>query len=104
MTEFFVDDEKNFTLVPSELRPFAVLAEPLTDTDIVGVYAGLRPLLAGADTERTADLSRRHAVARSRSGLVSVFGGKLTTYRQMAEDVATHYETALQAIAARCRA
>src|SRR5690242_4185738 len=62
------------------------LAEPLTEADVVGTWAGLRPLLATAHSARTADLSRRHAVARSASGVVTVTGGKLTTYRSMAAD------------------
>lgn len=62
------------------------LAEPLTDADVLGTWAGLRPLLSDARSERTADLSRRHKVTRSSSGVVSILGGKLTTYRQMAED------------------
>jgi glycerol-3-phosphate dehydrogenase len=60
------------------------LARPLGRADVVGSYAGLRPLLK-ADG-RTSDLSRRHAVLTSRSGVVTVVGGKLTTYRRMAED------------------
>jgi glycerol-3-phosphate dehydrogenase len=62
------------------------LTEPLTEADVVGTWAGLRPLLATAHSARTADLSRRHAVARSASGVVTVTGGKLTTYRSMAAD------------------
>ncbi|HEY2428224.1 MAG TPA: FAD-dependent oxidoreductase, partial [Acidimicrobiales bacterium] len=58
----------------------------LTTADITGTWAGLRPLVKAATTERTADLSRRHRVAVSPSGLVSVTGGKLTTYRRMAAD------------------
>jgi len=60
------------------------LARRLTTADVVGSYAGLRPLLK-ADG-RTADLSRRHAVLTSTSGVVTVVGGKLTTYRRMAQD------------------
>jgi glycerol-3-phosphate dehydrogenase len=60
--------------------------EPLTEDDIVGTWAGLRPLVKSAETERTADLSRRHAVTVSDSGVVTVTGGKLTTYRKMAAD------------------
>ena len=60
------------------------LAAPLTRADVVGAYAGHRPLLAAEGT--TADLSRRHAVLTSEDGVVTVVGGKLTTYRQMAED------------------
>lgn len=63
----------------------AVLRTPITHADIEGVYAGLRPLLAGED-EDTAELSREHAVARTQPGLVSVAGGKYTTYRVMAAD------------------
>jgi len=59
-------------------------ARPLRREDVVGAYAGLRPLL-DADGA-TADLSRRHAVVASRDGVVTVVGGKLTTYRRMAED------------------
>jgi glycerol-3-phosphate dehydrogenase len=61
-----------------------VLTRPLTRDDVVGAYAGLRPLLRGDG--RTPDLSRRHAVLTSRTGVVTIVGGKLTTYRRMAED------------------
>jgi glycerol-3-phosphate dehydrogenase len=61
-----------------------VLAAPLTRADVVGTYAGLRPLL-DADGS-TADLSRRHAVLTSQTGVVTIVGGKLTTYRRMAQD------------------
>ncbi|MQA14013.1 MAG: FAD-dependent oxidoreductase [Pseudonocardiaceae bacterium] len=62
-----------------------VLATPLTYDDIEGVYAGLRPLLAG-ESEETSKLSREHAVARVAPGLVAIAGGKYTTYRVMAAD------------------
>jgi glycerol-3-phosphate dehydrogenase len=62
----------------------------LTPSDVTGVWAGLRPLLAPvkgkALKERTADLSRRHQVTDSHDGVVHITGGKWTTYRQMAED------------------
>jgi glycerol-3-phosphate dehydrogenase len=61
----------------------------LTRADVTGVWAGLRPLLAPGDhhvSARTADLSRRHSVRTSANGVVTVTGGKLTTYRKMAED------------------
>lgn len=62
-----------------------VLREPLTRNDIRGTFAGLRPLLrTGADS--TADISREHAVLTSPTGVITVVGGKLTTYRKMAED------------------
>ncbi|HYQ64910.1 glycerol-3-phosphate dehydrogenase/oxidase [Actinophytocola sp.] len=64
----------------------SVLREPLTAADVVGVYAGLRPLLdAGADD--TTKLSREHAVAEPAPGFFVVAGGKYTTYRVMAADV-----------------
>ena len=62
-----------------------VLANPLTHDDIDGVYAGLRPLLAG-ESEETSKLSREHAVAVPSPGLVAIAGGKYTTYRVMAAD------------------
>ncbi|WP_287003965.1 MULTISPECIES: glycerol-3-phosphate dehydrogenase/oxidase [Gordonia] len=62
-----------------------VLVTPLRHDDIEGVYAGLRPLLAGED-EATSKLSREHAVAEIAPGLISIAGGKYTTYRVMAAD------------------
>ena len=62
-----------------------VLAVPLTRDDVEGVYAGLRPLLAG-ESDQTSKLSREHLVAHSVPGLVVIAGGKWTTYRIMARD------------------
>jgi glycerol-3-phosphate dehydrogenase len=73
----------------------AAVQEPVTRADLLGTYAGLRPLL---DTwpkkktehkgeDKTADISRRHAVITSPDGVVTIVGGKLTTYRRMAQDV-----------------
>jgi glycerol-3-phosphate dehydrogenase len=62
-----------------------VLVTPLVRQDVEGVYAGLRPLLAG-ESEATSRLSREHAVAHPAPGLVVVAGGKYTTYRVMAKD------------------
>ena len=61
------------------------LEVPLDRADVIGSFAGVRPLLAGAQG-RTADLSRRHAVVRGDDGAWTVLGGKLTTYRRMAQD------------------
>lgn len=62
------------------------LESPLTEKDVIGSYAGLRPLIdLGAGP--TADVSREHAVTESPSGVISVIGGKLTEYRYMAQDV-----------------
>ncbi|MGW5305419.1 glycerol-3-phosphate dehydrogenase/oxidase [Streptomyces griseoluteus] len=63
----------------------SVLAVPLSRDDVEGVYAGLRPLLAG-ESEATSKLSREHTVAHPVPGLVVVAGGKYTTYRVMAKD------------------
>ena len=63
----------------------SVLVEPVTRDDVEGVYAGLRPLLAGED-EATSQLSREHAVSTGTKGLVVIAGGKYTTYRVMAKD------------------
>ncbi len=64
-----------------------MLREPISPADIVGTWAGLRPLMKGGSVgEKTADLSRRHAVQKSESGVISITGGKLTTYRRMAAD------------------
>jgi glycerol-3-phosphate dehydrogenase len=62
-----------------------VLVRPVTEDQILGVYAGLRPLLAG-ESDETSRLSREHAVVTPVPGLVLVAGGKYTTYRVMAED------------------
>ncbi|MGW0247775.1 glycerol-3-phosphate dehydrogenase/oxidase [Nocardia goodfellowii] len=78
------------------------LREPLTRADIRGSYAGLRPLLKTGDGS-TADISRRHAVLRSPNGVITVVGGKLTTYRQMAEDAVDAALTAGNLTAAPCR-
>ncbi|MFF2621698.1 glycerol-3-phosphate dehydrogenase/oxidase [Oerskovia jenensis] len=66
----------------------AVLAQPLTRDDIIGTYAGLRPLLQPGTKEGTssAKVSREHTTASPTPGLTVIAGGKLTTYRVMAKD------------------
>ena len=75
----------------------STLDVPLRRSAVVGAFAGLRPLLDQApaapgsvpgsgSSRRTADISRRHAVLTSRDGVVTIVGGKLTTYRRMAQD------------------
>ncbi len=85
----------------------AVSTRQLTRADITGIWTGLRPLLApeqkGASSERTADLSRRHTVRTSAGGLVTVTGGKLTTYRKMAEDTVDAAVAGLGRQGLRCR-
>lgn len=63
------------------------LARPLVADDVIGTYAGLRPLVAPDEPAgETADISRRHLVRRRSDGVIVVTGGKLTTYRRMAQD------------------
>jgi glycerol-3-phosphate dehydrogenase len=64
----------------------AAIGDPVDESDVLGTWAGLRPLLRTATDTRTADLSRKHDVRRSESGMITVTGGKLTTYRRMAAD------------------
>jgi glycerol-3-phosphate dehydrogenase len=68
----------------------AAVVEPLTRDDVLGTWAGLRPLVKQTGSGRTADLSRRHSVVHSATGVVTVTGGKLTTYREMAADTVDH--------------
>ncbi|WP_040313031.1 glycerol-3-phosphate dehydrogenase/oxidase [Gleimia coleocanis] len=67
-----------------------VLANPLTRDDIIGYYAGLRPLLQpgtkDGDSTKSTKVSREHTVTEAVPGLIIIAGGKLTTYRAMAED------------------
>ncbi|WP_037679887.1 glycerol-3-phosphate dehydrogenase/oxidase [Streptomyces griseus] len=87
----------------------SVVTTPVHRSDVVGAFAGLRPLLdftpAGQaeDTRRTSDISRRHAVITSPDGIVTVVGGKLTTYRRMAQDAVDAAVTAARLDAAPCR-
>ncbi|MGW4436976.1 glycerol-3-phosphate dehydrogenase/oxidase [Streptomyces sp. NPDC004596] len=71
----------------------SVLDVPVHRDEVVGAFAGLRPLLDASGTAsaadapaRTSDISRRHAVLTSPDGVTTVVGGKLTTYRRMAQD------------------
>ncbi len=64
----------------------AAFEQPIHRTDVVGAFAGLRPLLDVPGESDTSDISRRHAVLTSTTGVVTIVGGKLTTYRRMAED------------------
>lgn len=76
------EDERDFLLETIN----AVLADPLEPADIVGSYSGFRPLVKSSGGS-SADLSRKHALLRdSRTGALTIVGGKLTAYRQMAED------------------
>jgi glycerol-3-phosphate dehydrogenase len=74
-----------------------VLTRPVLAESILGVYAGLRPLLAG-ESDETSRLSREHAVVMPVPGLVLVAGGKYTTYRVMAEDAVDAAVTGLPGV------
>lgn len=66
------------------------LTKDPTREDILSVFAGLRPLVKTGEDENTAAISRDHTLNVSRSGLVTITGGKWTTYRKMAEDTIDH--------------
>lgn len=68
------------------------LARPPTRADVLSVYAGLRPLAHRSAVKHTAALSRSHVIEVSDSGLITITGGKWTTYRQMAEEVVARAE------------
>ncbi len=63
-----------------------LLSAPIEHEDVIGVFAGLRPLVSGTSGETT-QLSREHAVTRPAPGMITIAGGKFTTYRVMAKDV-----------------
>jgi len=66
------------------------LTEDPTPSDVLSCFAGLRPLVAAGEGEDTASLSRDHTLHVSSSGLLTITGGKWTTYRKMAEDTVDH--------------
>jgi glycerol-3-phosphate dehydrogenase len=68
----------------------------LTETDVLSAWAGLRPLVASASAGQPSDASREHELVRAPSGLLSITGGKLTTYRAMASDVVDHVVQSLR--------
>lgn len=79
-----LDEEISFILKTAE----KYLVKPPRREDILSVYAGLRPLAANEDSSAsTKEVSRRHKITLSSSGLLSIIGGKWTTYRRMAEEV-----------------
>jgi glycerol-3-phosphate dehydrogenase len=75
--------EINFIL--THFNKYAV--QPITEKDIKSVYAGLRPLVKTSNISATALLSREHTIIVSAKGLITIAGGKWTTYRKMAKDV-----------------
>lgn len=101
------------TDTPTDERPDAVRASPedidyllaaanaffpaarLTPADVVAAWAGIRPLVASGFTRDPSSASREHRIDRSASGVISISGGKLTTYRSMAAEVVDAVEQAL---------
>lgn len=77
-----LEEELEFLLVHAA----RYLSKDPSRKDVLSVFAGLRPLVTAQDVENTAALSRDHSLSISRSGLVTIAGGKWTTYRKMAED------------------
>lgn len=76
--------DEDVTFMLSTLN--SVLATELTEQDVVGAFAGLRPLISDAAAEDTAELSRRHVLLNKPGQPLTITGGKLTTYRRMAQD------------------
>ena len=69
------------------------LTENPRRSDILSVFTGIRPLVKAGDAGNTAALSREHTIQISKAGLVTIAGGKWTTYRRMAEDCVNHAAT-----------
>jgi glycerol-3-phosphate dehydrogenase len=78
-----LDEERDFVM--EHARRY--LAKDPTDSDVLSVFAGLRPLVKAGEGGSTAALSRDHTIIVAESGLITITGGKWTTYRKMAEDV-----------------
>jgi len=66
------------------------LAKRPTESDVLSVFTGIRPLVKASEASSTAALSREHTIEISSSGLLTIAGGKWTTYRRMAEDAVDH--------------
>ncbi|MEA2433148.1 MAG: glycerol-3-phosphate dehydrogenase [Actinomycetota bacterium] len=92
-------DEADRTYVLDSLN--AIFGLGLTDDDVTGAYAGLRPLIAGK-RDQTADLSRKHSVYEIVPSISGITGGKMTTYRRMARDAVDHIAESL-GLTSRCR-
>jgi len=84
-----LEEEREFVMT----HACKYLTEDPTDSDVLSVFAGLRPLVKAGDGSDTAALSRDHSIIISGSGLITLTGGKWTTYRKMAEDVIDQAET-----------
>ncbi len=78
------------------------LEKPPQDSDVLSVFSGIRPLVKATGAGNTAQLSRDHTITMSHSGLITIAGGKWTTYRHMAEDVINRAETLAGIDSERC--
>lgn len=90
--EAYADDRDRPHTTPADAQYLlsavnAAFGLDLTFGSAVAAWAGLRPLIAGIGENRSRDLSRRHAITEDLPGLLSIVGGKLTTFRRMAADV-----------------
>lgn len=84
-----LDEEVEFILE----HAVRYLTEDPSREDVLSVFAGIRPLVAAGDAEDTAEISREHSIVVSASGLMTIAGGKWTTYRKMAEDAVDYAST-----------
>jgi glycerol-3-phosphate dehydrogenase len=87
-----LDEEIDFILSTAS----DYLSRPPTRSDILSAFAGIRPLVRAADGKNTAALSRDHTIHIDDSGLLTIAGGKWTTYRNMAEDCVNQAATLAQ--------
>ncbi|MFP4069612.1 MAG: glycerol-3-phosphate dehydrogenase/oxidase [Opitutales bacterium] len=92
-------EERDFVM--SHARKY--LAEDPSDEDVLSIFAGLRPLVKAGGGSDTAALSRDHSILVSGSGLITLTGGKWTTYRKMAADVIDQAETLAGLEEKRCK-
>jgi glycerol-3-phosphate dehydrogenase len=83
-----LEDELDFVMTHAA----QYLSKDPTPADVRSIFAGLRPLVKQGDGANTAALSRDHTILVSESGLITVTGGKWTTYRKMAQDVVDQAE------------
>lgn len=86
--------EKEISFILSTAQQY--LAHPPSRKDVKSVWAGLRPLAKPEKSEKTKEISRNHKIMVSPSGLVTILGGKWTTYRKMGEDVVDKLEQVKQ--------
>lgn len=87
-------DERDVSYLLESANAFLPRAK-LARADVIAAWAGIRPLIAAGASARASDSSREHALSRSASGVFSITGGKLTTYRSMSAEVVDHVVNAL---------